>query len=172
MNLANKITFIRILLIPIFLFFMYVEVNYNVLVATGIFIFAALTDSLDGYIARSRNEVTRFGKFIDPLADKLMVTAALISLVEIDRVPGWIVMIIIARELMITGLRSVAAAEGIVIAASIWGKVKTITQMIAVVAALLNLPYYEILVYIALIATVLSGIDYMYKNRKVLDTNK
>lgn len=172
MNLANKITALRILLIPLFLYFMYSDMKYNLLIATIIFIFASLTDSLDGYIARSRNEVTKFGKFIDPLADKLMVTAALISLVEIERIDGWIVMVILARELIITGLRAVAASDGVVIAASIWGKIKTVTQIIAVVAALLNIPYYNVLVMIALISTVLSGIDYLYKNRKILNPRK
>ncbi|MEG0641420.1 MAG: CDP-diacylglycerol--glycerol-3-phosphate 3-phosphatidyltransferase [Clostridium sp.] len=172
MNLANKITTFRILLIPLFLYFMYVDIKYHILIATIIFIFASFTDSLDGYIARSRNEVTKFGKFLDPLADKLMVIAALMALVEIERVDGWIVMVIIARELIITGLRAVAATDGVVIAASNWGKIKTVTQIIAVIAALLNIPYYNVLVIIALITTVFSGMDYIYKNRKILDSNK
>ncbi|KMT23049.1 CDP-diacylglycerol--glycerol-3-phosphate 3-phosphatidyltransferase [Clostridium cylindrosporum] len=172
MNLANKITALRILLIPLFLYFVYTDLKYHILIATIIFVFAALTDSLDGYIARSRNQVTKFGKFIDPLADKLMITAALLSLVELERIEGWIVMVIIARELIITGLRAVAASDGVVIAASMWGKVKTVTQIVAVVSALLAIPYYNIFVIIALISTILSGVDYIYKNRKILNADK
>ncbi|MEF9934977.1 MAG: CDP-diacylglycerol--glycerol-3-phosphate 3-phosphatidyltransferase [Clostridium sp.] len=170
MNLANKITTFRIILIPLFLVLIYCNFKYHTLVATSIFIFAAFTDWLDGYIARSRNQVTKFGKFLDPLADKLMVIAALISLVELNRVDGWIVMVIIARELIITGLRAVAASDGIVIAASKWGKFKTVTQMVAVVASLVNMPYYNVLVVIALITTVISGVDYIIKNKQVLNT--
>lgn len=172
MNLANKITGVRILLIPVFLYFVYSEIHYNLIIATVIFIIASATDGLDGYIARSRNEITKFGKFMDPLADKLMVMAALIALVEIERVDGWVVMVIIARELIITGFRAVAASDGLVIAASIWGKVKTVTQILAVITALLNIPGYDIFVLIALIATVISGVDYIYKNRKVIQFNK
>ncbi|MEF9951211.1 MAG: CDP-diacylglycerol--glycerol-3-phosphate 3-phosphatidyltransferase [Clostridium sp.] len=172
MNLANKITTFRIILIPLFLVLIYCDFKYHTLVATSIFIFAAITDWLDGYIARSRNQVTKFGKFLDPLADKLMVIAALISLVELNRVDGWIVMVIIARELIITGLRAVAASDGIVIAASKWGKFKTVTQMVAVVASLINFPYYNVLVIIALITTVISGVDYIIKNKQVLNTKR
>lgn len=172
MNLANKITGVRILLIPVFLYFFYSEINYNLIIATIIFIIASITDGLDGYIARSRNQITKFGKFVDPLADKLMVMSALISLVEIERVDGWVVMVIIARELIITGFRAVAASDGVVIAASIWGKVKTITQIVAVITALLAIPGYDIFVLIALISTVISGIDYIYKNRNVIQFNK
>lgn len=172
MNLANKITGVRILLIPLFLYFIYADMKYNLIIATLVFIIASATDGLDGYIARSRNQVTKFGKFLDPLADKLMITAALISLVELKLVDGWIVMVIIARELIITGLRAVAATDGVVIAASMWGKVKTVTQIIAVIAALLKIPYYEVLVYIALITTVVSGIDYLYKNKNILHFKK
>ncbi|MEG2893149.1 MAG: CDP-diacylglycerol--glycerol-3-phosphate 3-phosphatidyltransferase, partial [Clostridium sp.] len=168
----NKITTFRIILIPLFLVLIYCDFKYHTLVATSIFIFAAITDWLDGYIARSRNQVTKFGKFLDPLADKLMVIAALISLVELNRVDGWIVMVIIARELIITGLRAVAASDGIVIAASKWGKFKTVTQMVAVVASLINFPYYNVLVIIALITTVISGVDYIIKNKQVLNTKR
>ena len=171
MNLANKITLLRIILIPLFLFFIYSDIEYNMLIATIVFVIASITDYLDGYIARSRNEVTNFGKFLDPLADKLMVTAAFISLVELGRIEGWIIFIIMAREFAITGFRAVAASDGLVIAASIWGKIKTVTQIIAIILALVNSPYYNISVIIALIATLLSGVDYIYKNKNVLNTN-
>lgn len=169
MNLANKITVLRIILVPVFLFILAIKVQYGTIIATGVFIMAALTDTLDGYIARSRNQVTKFGKFLDPLADKLIVTAALVSLVEMKKLASWVVMIIIAREFAITGLRAVAASEGIVIAASKWGKAKTVTQIIAIVAALMEIPYSDILIFIAVVITVISGIDYLYKNRKNLN---
>ncbi|MCX7885390.1 MAG: CDP-diacylglycerol--glycerol-3-phosphate 3-phosphatidyltransferase [Caloramator sp.] len=169
MNLANKITMLRIILVPIFLFILTIKVKYGTFIAAVVFIIAALTDTLDGYIARSRNQVTKFGKFMDPLADKLIVTAALISLVEMKKLQTWVVMIIIAREFAITGLRAVAASEGIVIAASKWGKAKTVLQIIAIVAALIEFPYNNILIFIAVIITVISGIDYIYKNRKCLN---
>src|SRR3712207_9479329 len=121
MNLANKLTIIRIFLVPVFLIFITIkDVPYGNTIATAIFILAALTDKLDGYIARSRNQITRFGKFMDPLADKLLVTAALVSLVEFNVIPTWVAMVIIAREFAVTGIRAIAASEGIVIAASNW----------------------------------------------------
>lgn len=125
MNLANKLTLIRIFLVPVFLVFIAVkDIPYGSFIATFIFILASLTDKLDGYIARSRNQITNFGKFMDPLADKLLVTAALISLVDLQVVPGWAAVVIIAREFAVSGLRSIAAAQGRVIAASWWGKIK------------------------------------------------
>jgi CDP-diacylglycerol---glycerol-3-phosphate 3-phosphatidyltransferase len=181
MNLANKLTLIRIFLIPIFLVFIAVkDIPYGKLVATAIFIIAALTDKLDGYIARSRNQITRFGKFMDPLADKLLVTAALISLVEFQIIPTWIAMIIIAREFAVTGLRSIAAAEGIVIAASWWGKIKTVIQIVAIIFALINLNYANIyfttatriVMFIAIIVTLLSGIDYFIKNKDAIRVDR
>lgn len=181
MNLANKLTLIRIFLIPIFLIFIAVNsIPYGKLIATAVFVIAALTDKLDGYIARSRNQITRFGKFMDPLADKLLVTAALISLVEFQLIPTWVAMIIIAREFAVTGLRSLAAAEGIVIAASWWGKIKTVIQIIAIVFALINLNYNKIylaeasnlVMYLAVIVTLLSGLDYFIKNKDVIRTDK
>ena len=195
MNLANKITITRILLIPIFLICISIKhIPYGTTIATAIFIIAALTDSLDGYIARSRKQVTNLGKFMDPLADKLLVTTALIVLVEFKMIPGWITIVIISRELAVTGLRAIAAAEGRVIAASNWGKAKTVTQIIAIVFALINLGHgYTYLVSpsnlpminkfisfmtvttigIALIITIISGVDYFIKNKDAirLDTN-
>lgn len=170
MNLANKITISRILLVPVFLFFVSIDIPYGSYISTAIFIISALTDSLDGYIARSRNQITNFGKFMDPLADKLLVTAALVALVEKGITSTGLVMIIIAREFAITGFRTLAASDGIVIAASKWGKAKTVTQIIAIVAALLGLPYNQILMWAAVIITLISGIDYILKNKKILNT--
>lgn len=171
-NLANKLTILRILLIPVFLVLIAVKIPYGVYLATLVFILAAITDKLDGYIARSRNQITNLGKFMDPLADKLLVASALISLVEMGRLPTWMVMIIIAREFAITGLRAIAAAEGIVIAASWWGKLKTATQIVAIIAVLIDLPYYGVLIWCAVVITVISGIDYIYKNRAVFTFEK
>jgi len=138
MNLPNKITVARILLVPIFIVVLFLPFEWAKLVGLVIFIIAALTDSLDGHIARSKNLVTNFGKFLDPLADKLLVTAALIALVGMDKIPSWFATIVIAREFMVTGIRLLANGEGRVIAASIWGKIKTITQIIAVSLLLLD----------------------------------
>lgn len=176
MNLANKITIVRVFLVPIFMLFLYSDLNYSTYYAAAIFIIASLTDTLDGYIARSRNLVTNLGKFIDPLADKLLVSAALISLVELGKIPAWVVVIIIAREFTITGFRTIAASEGVTIAASSLGKIKTITQLIAIISLLINnfpfnkinFPFDMIMVYISLFFTILSGIDYLYKNRNTL----
>ena len=176
MNLANKITLIRVLLVPVFMFVLYSDINNSTYIAGTIFIIASFTDTLDGYIARSRNLVTNFGKFVDPLADKILVSAALISLVELGKVPGWVVVVIIAREFTITGFRILAASEGVTIAASSLGKIKTITQLVAIVALLFNnfpfskfaFPFDMIMLYISLFFTVLSGIDYLYKNRHTL----
>lgn len=170
MNLANKITIVRIILIPVFLYFLLIFTPNDVgrYIATGVFIIASFTDTLDGYIARKRNEITNFGKFMDPLADKLIVTSALISLVEMNKLSTIVVMIIIAREFAITGFRAIAASEGVVIAASKWGKSKTVTQIIAIVATLINMPYSEVLIGIAVVITIISGFDYIYKNKNVL----
>lgn len=193
MNLANKLTIIRMILVPVFLVFLAVKgMPYGKSIATIIFILAAITDKLDGYIARSRNQITRFGKFMDPLADKLLVTAALVSLVELQVLPAWAAMIIIAREFAITGLRSVAAAEGIVIAASGWGKAKTVTQIVAIIAALINLnkdslstwvifniiPFSyigliaKISMALAIIITIVSGVDYFIKNKDAIKPDR
>lgn len=193
MNLANKLTIIRMILVPVFLVFLAIKgMPYGKSIATIIFILAALTDKLDGYIARSRNQITRFGKFMDPLADKLLVTAALVSLVEFQVLPAWAAMIIIAREFAVTGLRSVAAAEGIVIAASGWGKAKTVTQIVAIIAALINLnkdslatlsvftiiPFSflewiaKISMAFAIIITIVSGVDYFVKNKEAIKPDR
>lgn len=179
MNLANKLTLIRIVLVPVFLLFISMNTRSTIAISTLIFIIAAITDQLDGYVARSRNEVTKFGKFMDPLADKLLVTSALVALVQYNIIPTWIAMIIIGREFAVTGLRSIAASEGVVIAASWWGKIKTVTQMTTIIAYLITLFYesaiIETIAYIALIvatiATLVSGIDYFIKNKKALTIN-
>lgn len=176
MNLPNKITFLRVLLVPVFMFVLYSNLNYSNYIAGAIFIIASLTDTLDGHIARSRKLVTNFGKFVDPLADKILVSAALISLVDLGKIPGWVVVVIIAREFTITGFRILAASEGVTIAASSLGKIKTITQLIAIISILFNnfpfekigFPLDMIMLYISLFFTVLSGIDYLYKNRHTL----
>jgi CDP-diacylglycerol--glycerol-3-phosphate 3-phosphatidyltransferase len=181
MNLANKLTMIRIFLVPIFLIFIAAKgIPYGRELATIIFILASLTDKLDGYIARSRNQITNFGKFMDPLADKLLVTAALVSLVELQIVHAWVAMIIIAREFAVSGLRTVAASEGKVIAASWWGKIKTVIQIVAIIGALLNLTYVnpilktltDVSMGAAVIITIISGIDYFAKNKGAIRIDK
>ncbi|MGV8144949.1 MAG: CDP-diacylglycerol--glycerol-3-phosphate 3-phosphatidyltransferase [Alkaliphilus sp.] len=177
MNLANKITIARILLIPLFMVTLLSRIPYGGEIAAFIFIIAALTDSLDGYIARKRKMVTNFGKFMDPLADKLLVSAALISLVEMGEISAWVVFIIIGRELTISILRAVAAAEGLVIAASWWGKFKTVTQVTAIIIILLGnypfkligLPLDSIALGVAVIVTIISGFDYIKINKHILD---
>lgn len=196
MNLANKLTLIRIFLVPVFLLFMATkDIPYGSFIATFIFVLAALTDKLDGYIARSRNQITNFGKLMDPLADKLLVTAALISLVELQVVPGWAAVVIIAREFAVSGLRSIAAAQGRVIAASWWGKIKTVIQIIAIILLLLNVNindsidlkhfvadnYYlkgffvavpNIMLMVAVVITLVSGYDYFKKNKEAVSIDK
>ncbi|WP_366921749.1 CDP-diacylglycerol--glycerol-3-phosphate 3-phosphatidyltransferase [Metallumcola ferriviriculae] len=176
MNLANKLTLARIFLVPVFMIILLVHLRYGEYIAAGIFILAASTDGLDGYIARSRKQITRLGKLLDPLADKLLVTAALISLVELDKIPAWIAVLIIGREFAVTGLRTIAAGEGVIIAASRWGKLKTISQIVAIVAILIhdfpfnyiNIPIGVISLYVAVIFTLWSGFDYFHKARKLL----
>ncbi len=172
MNIANKVTTVRLLLIPVFVILYYTYgTAYNI--AAIVFIIASLTDALDGHLARSRNLVTTFGKFVDPLVDKLLTMAAFVVLVESKIIPAWAVIIIISRELMITAFRTLAADKGITIAASKWGKAKTISQMTALVLLLLNnLSLNKIGIYVfylAVILTLISGIDYIVKNIEVLD---
>lgn len=176
MNLPNKLTLFRVILIPFFVFFLLAPFfeGYGNLIALLIFILASLTDLLDGKIARKYNLVTNFGKFMDPLADKLLVCTAMICLVKTGQLAAWIVIIIICREFTISGFRLIAAENQIVIAASYWGKFKTTFQMVMVIMLILNLqnPLWQILtqivVYIALILTVISLIDYVLKNKDVL----
>ena len=171
MNLANKLTMLRILLIPFFMALVFIDFPAANLWAAVIFVFAAATDGLDGYIARKRKEITNLGKLLDPLADKLLVAAALIALVETSRIPSWIATIIIGRELMVTGLRGVAAEEGLVIAAGKLAKVKTLFQILALTILLVERDFFAIpgfspgswLLYLAMFLTVYTGYDYMAK---------
>ena len=175
MNLPNKLTILRVIMIPFFVFFLLSGVGGSASkwIALVIFAAASITDTLDGYIARRDNLITDFGKFMDPLADKLLVCSALIALVDLERIAAWIVIIIIAREFIISGFRLVASDNGVVIAASYWGKFKTAFQMITIIMLVLNLnvPFMNIintiLIYISLGLTVISLIDYIAKNYKV-----
>ncbi|MBS0949782.1 CDP-diacylglycerol--glycerol-3-phosphate 3-phosphatidyltransferase [Weissella minor] len=190
MNLPNQLTVFRIILIPVFMIILAVDPAWGIwsvagtqlpishFVAAIIFIVASLTDFLDGQIARRQNLVTNFGKFADPLADKLLVMTALIFFVQFNWVPAWMVAIIIIRELSITGLRTlIVENNGKVLAAAMPGKIKTASQMVAIIFFLLHdfgfaavhIPFAEIMIWIALIATIYSGIDYFYKNRDVFN---
>ena len=180
MNLPNKLTLFRVVLIPFFVFFLlapYFE-GYGNYIAVAIFIVASITDFLDGKIARKYNLVTNFGKFMDPLADKLLVCSALICLIQLELIPAWVVIIIIAREFIISGFRLVASDNGVVIAASYWGKFKTAFQMLTVIVLILNIPnkVFTILgtalIYVSLAHTVISLIDYIAKNKDVLKDQK
>ena len=188
MNLANKLTLLRVLLIPFFLICFYLEalssrtfyfnnypIAYTNIVALTIFLVAAITDFVDGYIARKYHMITDFGKFMDPLADKLLVTAALLIFIEQGKVAGWIVFIILAREFMVTGLRTVAASKGVVMAAGVSGKVKTVLQFVMIAVYLFNYPFTimnvqlkPLLVWLVVIVTVASGMEYLLKNLHVL----
>ena len=140
MNLPNFLTLLRIFLVPVFTFLLLQELPHGNYLAAIVFIVASITDGLDGYLARSRKEVTRFGKLIDPIADKLLISAALLSLVQLGAISAWIALIIIGREFAVSGLRLLAASEGVVISASKWGKLKTVTQIVAIVALLIEAP--------------------------------
>lgn len=175
MNLPNKLTVLRVVMVPFFVFFMLTDVggSANKWIALVLFCVASLTDMLDGQIARKRNLVTNFGKFMDPLADKLLVCSAMICLIETGKLAAWIVIIIIAREFIISGFRLVASDSGIVIAASYWGKFKTVFQMAMIIFLILDLGgifviVENVLVWIALALTIISLIDYIVKNKQVL----
>lgn len=179
MNLPNKLTILRVIMIPFFVAALLYDggVNQNMrYVAAALFIIASLTDMLDGKIARKYNLVTNFGKFMDPLADKLLVCSALICMIELRELPAWMVIIIISREFIISGFRLVASDNGVVIAASYWGKFKTTFQMIGVVLLIFNIPALStlttIIVWIALALTVISLVDYIVKNAGVLTEGK
>ena len=180
MNLPNKLTIFRVILIPFFVFFLlapYFE-GYGNYIATAIFAVASITDLLDGKIARKYNLVTNFGKFMDPLADKLLVSSAMICLVEMEKLPSWVVVIIIAREFIISGFRLVASDNGVVIQANYWGKFKTVFQMIMVIVLILDIQYLifdyiEIgLIVIATALTVISLVVYIVDNKNVLKEQK
>lgn len=179
MNLPNKLTILRVLMIPFFVLFMLVDITgaADKWIAVALFVAASLTDFLDGYLARKYHLVTNFGKFMDPLADKLLVSAAMICLVEMGRLPAWIVIIIISREFIISGFRLIASDNGVVIAASYWGKFKTVFQMAMIIVLICNLGgvfvYVETaLIWISLILTVVSLADYVMKNIDVLKEGK
>lgn len=175
MNLPNKLTLIRIIMIPLFVVLLLLKGGQNQylrIAALIVFCLASFTDFLDGQIARKQNLVTDFGKFMDPLADKLLVCSALICLIELNQLPAWYVIVIIAREFIISGFRLVAADKGIVIAASWWGKFKTTFQMLTVILLILDIPALRlittIIAGIALVLTIVSLVDYMIKNIRVI----
>lgn len=177
MNLANKITVSRMIMVPVFVIILLSPIipqPLNRYIAVAIFIIASLTDALDGYIARSRNMITNFGKFMDPLADKLLVTSALISMVELGSLPAWAVIIITAREFIITGFRTIAASNNVVLAASWWGKLKTTSQMLMIIFVLIGFQgvifeaINSLLLVLAVAFTIISGVDYIVKNINVL----
>lgn len=180
MNLANKVTMFRLLMIPVFVV-SFILMGVTSVVPALIFIIASLSDFVDGYIARKYDMMTTFGKFVDPLVDKVLTQAAFIMLISVNKIPAWIVVVIVARELMITGFRTIAASDGVTIAASKWGKYKTTFQMLAIIMYLLednllaNIGFFHnyevsaVLLYIALAFTIISAVDYLVKNIKVLD---
>ncbi len=176
MNLPNKLTILRIVLIPFFVVFMLTDFMgfLGKYIALVIFVAASLTDYYDGRIARERNLITNFGKFMDPLADKLLVCAALICFVEMDKLPAWIVIVIMSREFIISGFRLVASDNGVVIAASYYGKLKTVFQMTMIIMLILDWQFLlfrictQIVIWIALILTIVSLVDYIIKNKNVI----
>lgn len=198
MNLANKLTILRMILVPIFVLIGYLglggvitgdvlEIPVYMLLMNIVFIIASITDKLDGYIARSRNQITTFGKFLDPLADKILVISALVMLVEFGKIPAWIPIIVLTREFLVSGYRLVAAESGQVIAASIWGKIKTATQMVAIILIFIDKYNFfdfvnhsmsvmqyginivsSILMFISVVATIFSGWDYLKNGKDLL----
>ena len=178
-NVPNTLSLIRVFLAPLVLLFLSLRIDRPMLpglpdvswgdaLAAAVFIVASITDAFDGYIARRYKLVTTLGKFIDPLADKVLVIAAMLALIELGRLPAWIVMVIITREFIVTGLRLVAAAEGVVIAASKGGKLKTVCQIIALIMLILNIPGGMALMWLAMILTVWSGMDYLIKGSRII----
>jgi len=192
LNIPNKITITRIFFIPVFVVLMMFDFGWGSiefgdivipvshLIATIIFIIASTTDWIDGYYARKYNLVTNLGKFLDPLADKLLVSSALIILVELGLAPSWVVILIISREFAVTGLRLILAGGGEVVAANMLGKIKTWTQIIAIIALLLrnvpfnyvNIPFADLALYVSLFFTIWSGLDYFVKNKHVFTNSK
>ncbi len=193
MNLANKLTLLRIILIPFFIVCFYIPslivntvavnnylIPYANLLGLIIFLLAAITDFIDGYVARKYNMITDFGKLMDPLADKLLVTAALLVLLENGLISGWVVFVILAREFIVTGFRTIAASKGVVIAAGWLGKIKTVVQFMMISTLLLlnypfeifNWPVDRIFIALAVVLTVASGVEYIYKNLHIFDEAK
>ena len=178
-NIPNTLSLIRVFLAPLVLLFLSLRIDTPItsripglswgdMLAAFVFIVASLTDAFDGYIARKYKLVTTLGKFIDPLADKVLVIAAMLALIELGRLPAWIVMVIITREFIVTGVRLVAEAEGVVIAASKGGKLKTCCQIAALIMLILNIPYGMAVMWVAMILTVWSGMDYLIKGSKLV----
>lgn len=189
MNLPNKISLFRILATPVFLFFLVPGwfgqflglAQWGRYAAAAIFVIAAITDMVDGKIARKYNQISELGKFLDPIADKLLVTAALVALIMTDGLSVWVVFIILAREFIVTGFRIVAVGQGVVIAADKWGKIKTVLQIVAIVAILIrdfpvslivDIPIGMPLMYVAMVMTIISGFNYVAKNIKVLTSSR
>ena len=178
MNLPNKLTVVRMVLVPFFVAALLLSKTNDSLkwVALALFVIASLTDFADGYIARKYNLVTNFGKFMDPLADKILTISGMICLVELGRIPSWIVVIIVAREFIISGFRLVAAENGVVIAANYWGKFKTTFQMIMIILMIMNIPQLQIVtdivMWIALALTLISLWTYIMANKQVLAGDK
>ncbi len=179
MNTANKLTLLRVVLVPVFMALLLQGGNICRYAALAVFVIASITDWLDGYIARKYNQITTFGKFVDPLADKMLTTAAFVIFLNFGLMSPWALMIVLAREFMIAGIRLIAAGEGSVIAASMWGKVKTVSQMIAIIATILimgnelflgvsSLLIIDVLIWISVAFAVISGAEYLIKNRKVI----
>jgi CDP-diacylglycerol--glycerol-3-phosphate 3-phosphatidyltransferase len=180
MNLPNKLTVMRVCMIPFFVVFMVVNIfgdPADKYIADAFFIVASLTDFIDGHLARKYNLVTNFGKFMDPLADKLLVSAALICLAG-NPIPVWVVIVIISREFIISGLRLIASENGIVLAASMWGKCKTATTMVMIILVIADFSgtifnvLEQVLIYVSLALTIISMVDYLYKNRQVFAEEK
>ena len=173
LNLPNVLTMLRILLVPVLVVALTLEIPNGSTIAAAVFVLAGLTDGLDGYIARSRESITTFGKVMDPIADKLLIAAALLALVSLDRVAAWVAMVIIAREFAVSGLRIAAGQQGVVIPASVLGKIKTIVQSAAVLALIAasdhNAAWVQALVYAMVLATVVSGADYFLNFRRRLE---
>ena len=171
MNLPNKLTLLRIIMIPVFVVLLYLDFPFNNLVALAVFILASITDTLDGYIARKYNLITDFGKFMDPIADKLLVTAAMLVFVDWHMMPAWVVIVVVAREFIVSALRLVAANNSRVIAAGWSGKVKTASTMVCICIMLLGLPQWvnAVCSAVILVTTAYSGIEYLMKNKDVLD---
>ena len=172
MNLANRITLVRVILIPVFLVVLYLDFPYNNLVGLGVFVIASLSDFLDGYIARSRNMVTDFGKFVDPIADKMLVTSAMLMFVEWGRMAAWMLLIVVAREFAVSALRMMAADNGKVIAAAWSGKIKTASTMVCIILmlGLTNLPLLDTVCnWVIVLTTLYSGIEYFINNKDVIN---
>ena len=174
MNTPNKLTLLRIIMIPFFVVFMLVDFGpWSKWAALAIFVVASLTDTLDGYLARRDHLVPNFGKLMDPLADKLLVCSAMICMIELGRLPSWVVIVIIGREFVISGFRLIASDNGVVIAANYWGKIKTVCQMVMIIVLIADLGggfviLEQILIYASLLLTVISLVTYLWQNRSVL----